>query len=388
MRKVSNWINLFIIIMPFIDNINGIMIKFFDISLIGPFYRIILLGFLLLVCYKEKISFRIKIEVYFLILGMFIWTSIHYYLGYSSISSIQNITKVFLPIVMYIIVSELIKIQKLSVKTIKKSIIASITIYSLFIIFSFGINFKMFERTGYYGFIHAINDLAISYILALMVFLENTNYKILFLNIFAFALMGSKSMFVFIPYFIVILIYKNKDIYIKNKVKVFFIGIFMLIFGVYILFFSPISKKFFEEKQYLKNYNWEYLWKYDRRTIYRELTYGRSEFYYDFIDNCVYKSSLEWVIGSGQKATLYTLGKEGVEMDPIDSLNQYGVIGLVIYCIFYITMAFIKTNKYDKFIFIIIILYSIIGGHLFNNAISGTYYGLLLAYSRNNSKKV
>jgi len=114
------------------------------------------------------------------------------------------------------------------------------------------------------------------------------------------------------------------------------------------------------------------------------ITYGR----FDVIESAFRNQDrglLDVVLGVGQlRSTNAMNGRVGIEMDILDSLNIYGILGLIfLVSFYYLPMFKIKTKVTDKIMFSIVIIYSAFGGHFYNNPLVGTIYGIMLGLIEN-----
>lgn len=361
-----------IILQPFINSMTGIAIKYNFSSFLGPLFYMIILFISTLYLITKK-------EIRILLIGIFILG--YFILMYSTnrieLNNISDILKIFLPYIIYLSVKKL-DLNQLKLKLIINQISKSIIIYSILILLSFLFSYQIQEGKGFFGFIYAGNDLILLLIFGLFfysILLKNTskNFVVVFLS---YLLTGSKSIIlVLIPIFFKIL--NNIKIFSKIIVIIIFV---ILTFYYVIPLFSIKLFIYFKDINNLATIFHEYELSY----IFQVFSFGRTHHLINFYEN-MDKSFLDYIIGSGQiGAMINTDGKIGIEMDFFDAFNIYGIVGIIILISFYyIPIFFIKISNLSKIIFLIIVFYSIFGGHFFNNPLIGFYYGLLLGILKN-----
>ncbi len=116
-------------------------------------------------------------------------------------------------------------------------------------------------------------------------------------------------------------------------------------------------------------------------SVYNFITFGRYRYLKMMIDRIQEKSYVEIFFGSGIiGAARITSGKGGIEMDPADAFNIFGILGLLIVIYFYYVKP--MASKYApgefKLYYTMCIIYSVLGGHLIMNPISNTFYVIYL----------
>ena len=367
---------IFIILNPIITNINGLSIKYFNKSILGPiFYSLFFLIF------TAKIITTKNIKGLQLILFSLFFFIISFYTQRSLLPHINYMIKIIFPIILFLLVKNQ-NINYLYFKKIIKSIMNSAVIYSSFIFFTFLIDFKYYSfKQGYYGFVHALNDLTV-YLLIIIFFIrlirgKNKKYEIMCYC--SLALIKSKVLLV-LP--ILIFKYFKKK---QHKYMLFFIVPMLLVFLYSKDYFIDFYQDYFKDSTSIISITDIY----DQTYINRTLTFGRSTYWEMILENYD-KNELDYVIGSGiEGAKRLTFGKIGTEMDLFDAFNIYGIIGLIIlFFFYYIPILKLKIPIYSKIDFLIVIFYSIFGGHFYNNPLCNIFYGIILGLLYNKNQQL
>jgi len=360
----------FIILQPMVNSITGISFVFHYPSIIGPLFYITILFFSIIYLLSIKnlniVITLLLFNLYFLLL---------YYTNRVGIAGYFDILKVILPFIVYLYAKNLNLRNKkllLIINTIKKSFL----FYSFFILLSFLISFHIQPQLmGYFGFIHAGNDLIL----------------LLMFSLFFYSILKKKdirsNLFIFISYLLTLsksiiifgLVYLSSFVNKKNIFLVIISLLLLLYFIIIPLFDQKIFSYFSDANSVLdiySNYKLEY--------ILKIFSFGRSKFMFDIFSTDL-KSFIDYIIGSGTiGAYIITNGKIGAEMDPVDAYNIYGLVGLSFLILFYyIPIYRLNIPFKSKLLFTVIVIYSIIGGHFYNNPLVGFYYGLILGLLQN-----
>jgi len=364
---------LFICAAPIINNINGYTMREFNLSILGPvFYLAGFMFFCGLTLYKQK-----KIFPFLGLIVFVVHFAISVAMGYNNIRQIQYYIKFVFPFIIYLVLKY--TVLNINFNKIQKGIIMSGWIYIFFIFFSFLIGFKYYEGKGYYGFIHALNDLIIFLLFLLPVVFLRFNWQkklIYFCGIF---MTFSKALIVTIPYYLVfeMLSKSNRKIINKFFMVIFCVFMIVLLGKTTIPYYGRIAKSI-DVNLFSKEVFFE---KKDNYILYNFLLFGRYKWLNVFYKNHKDKSFFEKIWGSGfLGAEIITEGKGGIEMDPFDVYNIYGVFFLAVFVYFYyFKIVLIRGLKYQyKLLFLPAIGYSIFGGHLANNPISNIPVAILI----------
>jgi len=382
----------------FVDAITGIMINIIGIerSPIGMIFRGgLILYFLFYYLLNNKINkyIFIAIALYFVINIL-----LSYYYKHNIINGLMfdviESTKILL---MPILTLGLIAMNKSSIisygqlkKVIDISINLLIGIYILGIIF--GLGKTTYAGAGYKSVFNANNSFNIVVIVLFIFQIERTFREVNKINISKSVILigiliflGSKTSLMFIPfYFILKIIIEFKNINKKNL----YIGALVTLVGGVITFiiFNKAIMDIINHQLYFLNKESESL-----------ITFflsGRDKFlevaFESFLNNI---SILAILFGVGSYYNQMSISLalrmktiKNIEMDFFDILFSYGVIGIIItygISIYIVIKNFrkIRRNKLTaEFIaFTFMMLFSILAGHVFPDAMSATYLAIIVA---------
>lgn len=367
---------VFIFLQPFVNSITGLMIKYGMVSIFGPLFYITFFIFVALYSLNKYL-----VNSILLLIASILYFIIMVYFNKMSIMHIGDFLKLVLPVFIFLVIKNLY-FSPLQFKQLGQVIVFSISIYCLFVVFSFLISFKMFEGKGYYGFIYSLNDFILLLMFSAFIFkLFSINYKKNILLVSAFILSQSKALLVFIPFYA----------YQFMKKLNFYRKIFLFVILVIVLPFIIVKALensmliYFSEMTII-----DIIDESNRDYVLSALTGGRT-IYLDKIINYYLYGDLDvfdYIFGLGQIGSSSILdGKVGVEMDIIDGFVNYGIVGLgVVICFYYFPVFLSGVSNYLKILFSIIIAYSMFGGHFINNPLVGSYYGIILGLLFNKYK--
>jgi len=360
----------FILLQPIVNSITGMSFVFHYPSIVGPlFYMMILLFSIVYLLYIKNFNIVVTMllfNIYFLFL---------FFTNRVGIGGYFDILKVILPFIVFLYAKNL-NLTNWKLLLIIKKIKKSFMVYSFLIILSFLISFHIQpDLMGYFGFIHAGNDLILLLMFSLF-FYSILKKKSITSEIFIFSsylLTLSKSIFIFG------LVYLGSFVNKKNILLIVVLLLLLLHSVIIPLFDKKIFSYFSDANNILDIYS-EYKLKY----ILNIFTFGRSHFMFDIFSSDL-KTFLDYIVGSGTiGAYIITNGKIGAEMDPVDAYNIYGIVGLFFLILFYyIPIYRLNIPLKSKLLFTVIVIYSIIGGHFYNNPLIGFYYGLILGLLQN-----
>lgn len=384
----------------FIDAITGVMINVLEIerSPIGLVFRGVLIVYFLLYFLCDN-----KINRY-LLYGVVLFFSINifgsYFYQHNMIKGIMfdvvEAAKIMLmPIIVLGIVS-MSKAEILTYKSLKKVIDISINL--LIFIYLFGIIFGLGERAysasgaGYKSVFNANNSFNIV-VIVLFIFQVEKCFKyvnkvnilksIILIAILFFV--GSKTSLMFIPlYFILKLIIEFKNInrkYLYRGGLIVLVGIII----VFIIFNKPIKDIIDHQLYFLEK---------ESESLITFFLSGRDKFleaaFKGYLGSI---SGLKILFGIGSyynqiniSSALEMKNIKNIEMDLFDILFSYGVIGVLItygIAIYIIAKSLkkIKNNKLTAEIiaFVSMMIFSILAGHVFSDAMSATYLSIVVA---------
>jgi hypothetical protein len=365
----TNIICFFIILAPFINSITGLTIKEYGLSIIGPlFYSLGLLFFILLSLHKQRSFLPV-----FLLLFVFLHFFVSVIYGMNNVNDLQHYIKFAFPFIIYF--SLKYTTLKIDFLQIKKAIIFSGLIYLYFILLSFIIGYRRYDtKIGYWGGVGAGNDMLVFLLFLLPYAALEFTWKKKLVYFSGLVLTFTKSLFLLIPVYTLYEIFLKKRSTLSKRLYCLTFSICLLLSFYYITvsYHKSLADEYRINLSSLSNYG---------ESEYRFLSFGRSIYLERFIGNFEYKSLFDIVWGSGlQGGLFFTEGKVGIEMDPFDVFNNYGIFLLAGFIYFYyLKILFSKQlHMYHKFLFLPAISYSILGGHLANNPIANIPVAMLI----------
>lgn len=398
----------FILIMTLIiDAVNGFVIYTFktDYSLIGMLYRSIV------ICYFtfDYILARKKnfIKSIFIILFLAFNIIIAYYLYSNSLSGVSKNFVESSKVILYLLISvsliNMIKTGKIRRELLKKVIYDSVKIIFFIYIISFLLigSRSTYGDVGYKAIFYANNALNITlivlFIFQIEKFLTSKNTKDLFYTLFLIAaliLLGSKSSIIFIAFYFLMKVFFQKSS--AKKLKNILVFVIIGVVGYYFLntfFNEEIQQIYYRQIYFMNKFS-------SSDSIFTYLVSTRNTFlstaFSDFKSNF---TILRLLFGTGAFYNQSIIGAslgidfKAIEMDLFDILFSYGLIGVIITYGFtlYVLLKNYKLMKYkERYAEIIsvlsIIIFSILGGHVFSEAMSSVYLGIVLSLFYSNNK--
>lgn len=272
--------------------------------------------------------------------------------------------KLFFPVVLFMAIQRLLKKKILTMKDIYRVI----DFFLMFVPFSIiipkilGVGFHTYKgvESGYKGFYYGgngINILLVSLMLFSgykLLFKKRTvyTYFLVFINIISNFLVGTKTSFISIIFYIFLLVMFNQNKHEKFQ-KILIIGIILLFITIFIYYNS----------QFFIDIGNRIIWEFKRVD-------GN---YVDFITNSRIKKGVPYFTTAiKEKSTFinllmgigYTKYDEVVEMDFVDILLHYGMVILGIIVLFYFKCIKVCRSKYLKTIIGFELLYAFFAGHL------------------------
>ncbi|KRD84526.1 hypothetical protein ASE51_17640 [Bacillus sp. Root147] len=409
-KKHSNVRKIFIFlfsIVVLIDSINGFILNQLNINLsVGQLFRVVL--FFILLAIIIKYSKKGLFKVIFIILYFLIMQLIYFYYHSSIKGLLLDINESFKPLLIIVIIEAYKALNRhgiINKKDIATILKINLVLFPLSIIVPkmLGLGEYVYSNgSGYKAFYNANNDLNIV-LLVLLIFGIDQLFKVitgkgksLFYLLFVFLLLvtllliGSKSSIVFS--IVIILFYLLKSLVKNTFVTNFKIGVstFVVITAVtYLLsnYYQDDVDLILERQTYFYESNMQ-----DDNNIIAFLLSGRNEFLNAAVLSFE-KSEFKvprMLIGTGKYYHSVLTGKEFsrdsliIEMDLFDIFFSYGILGLLI-IYGYFTSIFVRyltsTSKGKELSYIlsyiVIAIFSFLGGHVFFSALSGTFLALV-----------
>ncbi len=380
-NKKTNLIYILLMLVPFVDVLNGIVQLELNINLsFGLIFRI----FLLITCvyYLMKKPFK-TFPSSILLFVIYLFVSIFFHFEANIIDDLRDAITISLIPLLYLTINHINKENKNAVNLNK--ILKWYTIafpLTLIIPYFLGIGYLAYEDSGYKGFYIALNAISNMIVITSIISIYNVFKKYNLFNIIAFIsntfcilIMGTKS--AYLIYAIVFLYFMVRYINnkrIKTRNKLFFLATFVLVILFMFLFIDKIQSIFDR---------WLYF--FEKRSFISFLTSARSEriipaieFIFDSKYSIVYS-----LFGFGNIVNP-NLEYNLIEMDLFDILFQHGLIGLF-FIIYFVIKIYLSLNNKPiicKFTLITIIILSIFVGHVLTNALSATMFAIMLSYSK------
>jgi len=387
----------------FVDFINGI----FSNLPIGELYRIVILMLLSFYMFKNNI----KALGY--ILFVFIYIASNSFITFMDTANkfglkfdLTMTLKAIYFIVIFQAIRTLYKVNKFNLNTIKKIILNNLYYTPFLFLFSYilGIGKTSYENmsVGFKGTFMSLNSinvaLIILYIFALDGLIRNKNkFKWLCITVFIIVpmvLLGTKSSLIFLVFAPIVYLMLNIRLKFTFKKIVLYSWSFIFVtFATMILMAMDANAS----SGYLGDLLWRQQYLFENRDLLTYLLSGRnwlletgSALFFSHIN------FLELLFGNGyfnihnHIAMAWHMPDPNavrpIELDFFDIFFSYGTLGLVLtygYFLFY----FIKGSRYASnymsqpyFVALLtLLIFSVVGGHVFLEAISSTFFGLCLA---------
>jgi hypothetical protein len=370
------FINFFILMQPIVNNLNGISMKYLDISILGPVFFALSCIIFILFGISMKIKLRFLSFLTFFIV-YFIFMVITDRMDWWDIA---EYAKLILPVIIYMVIINLSLTSKKTQKLLK-NIMLSCLLYSIINILCAVTGYHYFSYKGFSGFIHNINEFSLLFMIFMFLF-SIIKWKLIkteIIAVVAYILIRSKSSFFILPLFLFRYLKKVNAFAKLLSVLLFVILLKMTVADHVVNFMRIYFKQADDISTFFKAYDSDY--------IFRNLSFGRSE----YAKNLFRLNSKfgDIVFGGGTVMAKETLKENhgGVEMDVLDAFNKFGIFGLIIVGFYYIPVFRLKIPNFSKLIFSVIVLYSIFGGH-FMNPLCAVYYGLILGILNNKNKEI
>lgn len=395
---------LFLIAISLVDSINGFLLGAglnMPIS-IGQVFRLTFIAFLLYLIIKNRqfVTYPIILITYLIAAQFF------YYFFHDSIGAVfEDLIVIFKFLLIVIIIEAFKSIKDKGAKynLIGLAFAVNIVLFPMSLLLPklFGAGYSMYaHEVGYSGFFTAANDLNVV-LLILFIFcldlLSKSNkidkkFIILcilsLMNFISLILLGSKSSMAFgaLIIFVYIIVFFVR--FPSKKVILSTIAGIVIFVGAFSLVFNEEIQKSFERHSYFFKKQVQ-----DENNIFSFLITGR-DIYLRSADEAYQESDyklITFLVGKGmyqhgvEAANHFELEERDhliIEMDFWDTFFSYGIIGVIlIYGYFILTLySYLKTSSIQlKYLlsFIIVLIYSSLGGHVLYSALSGTLFAMV-----------
>lgn len=408
-NKVEKIVLALFLISILVDNVNGALLNLgveLPISF-GALYRAIIY----LLCFtfifkncrdpetRRRIGFRRWAILFgWLILVCFIFTG---YFGFGSSELLDDLTyamKLFYPIAVLLTLWSFAEKKQVSEGIVENifryySVIAPLT---LIIPTIFGLGFDSYASGGVKGFYFANNEINIALVCTVIYSMDKVvesfslkNLVILFINVLAILLIGSKTSLVSI--IIVGCIFTGRQLKRKSKKAIAYVGAMLAILLAMLFLLKDTIRQFYERNVYLYNLLAE------NGNILDFLTSSRTQRIVPIFTKNIVEGDMgvmKFFTGIGHShqydsQNLFSL----VEMDFFDTLFWYGAIAAVFVLVAYLKIFMENTKNGGRFayklMFVMVFIFSLIAGHVWYSALAGEVFALVcLAQMFNNKKEL
>lgn len=400
-QKSTKILLYFVGVFPIIDFINGVFLSEGVSIPIGSLYRIGLFVILLLLFINDKkligssfgILFILSMTAFLLILAV---QTIYFDNSYSILfNDTSAITKYLLWFLLALLFS------KISEREITNLFIFIDVLFVIGLIIPYFLGLGNFtyanSNAGYKSFFYATNDLTYVLVILCTILLfyliqcftkkEWSNlfmFSILYLaNCYCLLLIGTKTGIVYSVASLLItvlyLLFFKLDIPFQIK---FLLSQIILVGSIFSLFwgknlFSDMIQGTIDRITYFYDL-------YDGNWV-KILSSSRSIYFEDAVTNFVNYPQNHWIFlfGFGVENRWSFFGRAGgyIEMDFLDTFFSYGAIGIIIFLlpIIYLAYRIFKNRLFNKYAFLLLVTlgFAATSGHVFYSAMSATILGLI-----------
>lgn len=394
-------------LLALIDSVNGFLILNYNIS-VTIIYRIIVMLMLIIYIYiynkKNTYIYTTLFFTYLISIGFYniiIYQDIDRYQNMISAiyNEISQLSKLIFIIVLIESCKNFIKNNKLTFNTIEKIVNLNIILFPIVLIIPMilGIGFDVYSGgIGNKGFFNANNELGIVlstlYIFALDNIYNKVNLKnIIKLVLLIISMISISSKVAIITPIIITIIYYIKSIF-KMNCKLKFITILNIItmYAIYLVN-GPMKESingFINRQVYVTNQI--------SNSILDAIFSGRIKFlesiyYYTSENLSIFENIFGCVFGLGINtkenmigSIVYGYGRKTIELDGLDAIFSYGIIGFIIiygYFIYNYIKYYNKdviTFKY-RLAFLVILILGFFTGHVFWTAMGGSILAITMS---------
>lgn len=394
-----------------IDAINGVLINIlgFSRSPVGIVFRVTIYLYFLIYYVTKRVNKQklilVCITIIFFVINIFKSFLIYHNSIKGFIFDGTEVIRVTLALVIFLGLHEMFKdkiISKESLDTVlNKSIYILIGVYIISLVLGIGQS-SYSGYAGYKAIFVSNNGLNITMIILFIYQFEKViklfdvkNLLLLSLLCLMLIMIGSKSSFIFIVFYLIcklVLEYKFIIEIIKsgrlksefiNKKKWIFMGIAILIV-VIIIFNKQILDIISLQVHFIKN---------ELDSIWTYLLSGRDVLLIAAVENLYKNFSLANIfLGIGSYFNQLSIASiigiysfKSIEMDLFDIFFSYGIVGVILtygismYVLFKNWRKLLNNKRHFEMISILsIFIYSISGGHVFTDAMASTFLGIVL----------
>ena len=315
---------------------------------------------------------------------IFIVTTYHIICGANILEALLNMMKFLSPYFLICAFIGLIEKRKITIDYFD-DIINFLMIFvplSLLIPRVLGLGYERYEGSGYQGLYYENNALVLVLIIIFIFSLENLFIKRNIKNIlcvglttFSMIINGSKSSMAFFA--LVVVLYIFRYIFVQNpkqfplRITVILVVLVILSVGLYPVIFPLIESR-------ISAYHYYYTGGVlvNGGTVIDFLTNGRTAFMRYYFQNYYGNGSLLNIVFGIQSLTDIR-----VEMDIVDIFLYFGIIVVIVLAVYFLKAAkgLPHCSFMIKLMFISVLVYSLLAGHVWNSSLAGLPFSLVTA---------
>ena len=388
----DKFIYIFLLFSPILDALTAICIKNFNLSIsIGTIVRGVFI--ILSLIWLKYNSNRKQIIIIFLLYTLL---ALIYYFGLNRAGIFTEVINIFhifyLPILMLLFSKY--NNDKINDKLALKIFLIYLNLIIIPYIFNIGYNLSesYVNKQGYFGLFYGGNELsAILVLLSVPALNYVNNSKSYILKLFTYIelficiyLIGTKTLFIGIILVIIFLFvryikYSRIFKVEKNRRVAIWSSLLVIVLLISIIPFTPMMKNIKTSLEYNNVKKVSDVFNY--KTI-DNMVFSERLSYWKRINNEFTKSDINGVIyGLGEYKIVNI---KIVEIDILDIFYSIGVFGTLIFIIMILyTAHFYDLRDKYKFAFILLVIISLISGHVLNQPMVSIYLALLYLLSKN-----
>ena len=311
-------------------------------------------------------------------------TTFHIMRGANIFEALLNMMKFLSPYVLICAFNGLIEKRKISVDYFDK-IFNFLMIFiplSLIIPRILGLGYERYEGSGYQGLYFENNALVLVIIIIFIFSLENLfikrnvkNIVCVGLTTFSIVINGSKSSMIFFA--LVVALYIFRYIFVQNpKQFPLRITVILAVFVILSAVLYPVISPLIESRIAAYRYYYTGGVLVNGGTVIDFLTNGRTAFMRYYFQNYYGNDSLLNIVFGIQSLTDIR-----VEMDIIDIFLYFGIIVVIVLAVYFLkaAKALPRCSFMIKLMFISVLAYSLLAGHVWNSSLAGLPFSLIIA---------
>ena len=390
-KFLDKFIYIFLILSPFIDSVTSIFVKNINFAL-SPGIIIRGIFLILVIIYLKRVN-KLK-KLLFIFICYVILSLLYYFTNkHNLVSEVTNMFQIFyLPLLLLFFSNY--NNEKINDKLMLKILLIYLNL--IIIPYIFGIGFNLSEsyenKVGYFGLFSFGNELSAVILLLEVMALDYVNKsKSIILKLFTYIelficiiLIGTKTLFVgtvIVIIYLLIKYIKESRIFVTNKYNKLWIIASIIFISLLVLIIpkTPMMKNikttldYYEIKELKDIANIKAI----DNVIFSKRLSNIKPVYKEFVN----KDTTRLIYGLG-KSNLLNINM--IEIDILDILFSIGIFGSLVYLL--MVLYVIKFNKLRNkyhFIMILMIIISILSGHILIKPMVSIYLALLFILSRN-----